>query len=475
MTTLLVTSFVALALVGAGWTRSTNRSRAAAAGRLIGAALVGLAIAITVRVARGEGDRAALFAPDAAGAAILAAGSIAAWAIALTAPIGESGKSRLPPVFLMVGSLGMAASAHDGRVLAAAVLLSAWPFVRHETLTTGKARTTPVILPIVGSALAAIGLVWLGELGARGAAIAPDLATLAGAHTPMYLLCLGLWMRMGILPFHGFLPSLFEKGDTAVAIMSVAASPAPILVARVVPGLSAWHPTGAALLATFGLVTAVYAMFVAIAQTDLLRTVGWQAAAHGGFLAAGLFSRTAAGTAGALMHTCAASAALTGIGLAAWAVKGRYGTTEIDRLGGRATGAPHLGIAFLVFGLGAAGFPGTLAFASEDLLTHGLLELHPVAALGLIAATALGAITIVGLYLRAFMGGMVARDRRRDLARAGLPDLLGRERAGFALLGALTLALGIVPSVLASGASHVAETLSASEAGAEGAEHGKTP
>jgi len=444
----------ALALGGAAWSRSASdpavqARRAARAAAAVAAVAVGLLG--WVGVSGGVRSGAAVLDPLAA--VTVAVASVCCLAIAVAAPRSGLESGDAPSLLAQLGAFSLAASASDGRVLAGAMLVGALFLSRLDGAPArGEAdarRSALSLVPFAGACLAAIGTLWRAEAG--------DAAPASSA----VLLWIGIWIRMGMAPFHGWVPVAYEGGRVGAAVMATVANPAPILLVRIGLAADPWDGRGAAVLAIAGIATAFYASFLCLAQRDLLRAAGFQALLHAGFATMGLASADPEGRTGGFLHLVSSSFCVTGLALVGWAVRARLGSAEIPRLGGIARRGRLLAAAFLVFGLASAGFPGSLGFASEDLIVHGIVEHHPYAAVALMIATAFGAIAVIRLYLLAFLG---SGTRGAPAGDPSFPDLVPRERLSFAFLAVLLFGLGVVPGLLV-GPCALAATPAAEEGG----------
>jgi NADH-quinone oxidoreductase subunit M len=146
--------------------------------------------------------------------------------------------------------------------------------------------------------------------------------------------------------------------------------------------------------------------------------------------------------------------ALTGIGLVAWALESRGGTISIETLQGRFADAPALAGFFLLFGLAALGFPGTLSFVADDLIIAGSLDDHVHAGVLVILTTFFAAIAVMRGWFRVF-GGPVTVDAPRH-------SILLRERVAFTALLVILFGLGLWPGPFVHSLERVAASLLAS-------------
>ena len=110
---------------------------------------------------------------------------------------------------------------------------------------------------------------------------------------------------------------------------------------------------------------------------------------------------------------------------------GRARRIGLDTYQGGYEQSPILATCFLLLGLAAVGFPGTLGFVSQELLLDGTMHVYPH--VGILAAltTTLNGITVMRSYFHLFCG---ARTRYA-------PSQSMRPRERVALLGLLGVIL----------------------------------
>jgi len=263
----------------------------------------------------------------------------------------------------------------------------------------------------------------------------------------MALLALAAVVRMGAMPFHGLLPTLFARGPLGIflAIGNMHAA-MHLLTDVAMPLLPDAYREAVPALRALGVLGALAGALMALAQTDLTRALGMIAVSQVGMVLAGVGAMNHPGVSGAMLQTCALTVVWGALSTVAGAIRARAGTTVIARLGAVALDAPGLAVFFLLFSLASAGFPGGPTFPSEDLILHGLLDGHPWMAAVLLATTALHGIVLFRLFGQVFFGPR----RVGAPAHAALPDLLPRERAVLTALFLLALALGVAPGPVAA-------------------------
>lgn len=298
--------------------------------------------------------------------------------------------------------------------------------------------------------LAAVAL--LASLTARGGGpLSFDIQDIARAGVPerwqpllFVLVGLAVLMRMAVVPFHSWLPALFERGPLGVTLLLAEMQVGVCVLLRVaVPLLPTACADDMPILAALGLLSAVYGAVLALVQTDLRRMIGYLAASQKGVVLLGIASLHTLGVSGALLQAVGSAISLTGLAMVVWALEARTGTADTRKLGGLVTRMPRVAAFFFLLGCAAIGFPGALTFVSEDLLFHGVLPLHPGMAALMLGATAINGITLFRAFQRAFLG---PRPHRRSYEET--PGLILRERAVLLGLVALTVTLGLAPNRL---------------------------
>lgn len=427
----LVLIFLAL-LGGAVWLRrAPERAAAASAATVLsGAALAGT---VALLLSSAWPARGATVSPaDLLVTLLLGAATLSLFVLCLGAPRSEINGDHLSRTFALAALFAATCLAHGTRALGIVVALSALPLVPRGRLA---------VLPVLGSASMAAGLFWLAQAGEISLPIAQDAP--AGA---LALVWIGAWMRIGLVPFQGWLPVLFQRGYPAKSVLAYVANPGIVIMLRVCQGTGWMSGSAGQLFTALAAISAVYGAFLCLGQRDLFRAIGWQALASAGLVVTGLCSREEAGMAGALVHVAASGLFLAGLTLVAWGVRARFGGAPGVAVVGVGERARHASAAFLLFGLAAAGFPGTLCFVSEDLLLHGVIEHRPVIGTVIVVTTALSAIAMLRLYFRVFSGPPRAGRVRPGVAREPIPDLFPREKAAFGLLLAALIGFGLSPS-----------------------------
>jgi NADH-quinone oxidoreductase subunit M len=117
-------------------------------------------------------------------------------------------------------------------------------------------------------------------------------------------------------------------------------------------------------------------------------------------------------------------------------------TREIRAYGGLVHRMPVYATLFMLFTMGNVGLPGTSGFVGEFLSLMGTFQANTWAAAFATTGVILSAGYALWLYRRVVFGQLI-----KDSLK-GISDMDGREKAMFAPLVAMTLILGIYPSLV---------------------------
>ena len=130
---------------------------------------------------------------------------------------------------------------------------------------------------------------------------------------------------------------------------------------------------------------------------------------------------------------------LGGFGLTLRALEARFGRLSLFEYHGLYEHSPTLAVCFLLTGLAAVGFPGTLGFISTELLVDSAVEASPYVGIVVIAAAAMNGIAVMRAYFLLFTGA-------RHASTVSLGIVL-RERVAVLSLSALILGGGLFPQL----------------------------
>jgi NADH-quinone oxidoreductase subunit M len=197
----------------------------------------------------------------------------------------------------------------------------------------------------------------------------------------------------------------------------------------------------AGLMIGLSLVAVIYIGLVAIVQDDMKKLVAYSSVAHMGFVTLGFFLFNTAGMEGAIIqmisHGFVSGAMFLCIGI----LYDRLHTRRIADYGGVINTMPKFVTFFVLFSMANSGLPATSGFVGEFYVILGAVE-HNFW-IGLLTATAL----ILGASYSLWMVKRVAYGDITNEAVKQIKDVNCREYALLAILAIFVLVMGIYPKL----------------------------
>jgi NADH-quinone oxidoreductase subunit N len=257
-------------------------------------------------------------------------------------------------------------------------------------------------------------------------------------------LIVGIAFKFGAVPFHMWLPDVYQGARSPVALY-IAAAPklaALALILRVlVDGLGGALEVWQDMVMVVAILSLVVGNVVAIAQSNIKRMLGYSAIGHVGFILAAIAAGTDGGYSAAVFY------AITYVIMAAGAfgmviLLSRQGF-EAENLGdfkGLNARSPWFALMMLFFMFGMAGVPPWVGFFAKVSAINAVLSVgYPVLAVLMVLASVVGAY----YYLRVVWYMYFDKAEDRSVFQAGSDT-----RFVLSLNGLAILLLGVLPGWL---------------------------
>ncbi|MBK5928770.1 NADH-quinone oxidoreductase subunit M [Rhodobaculum claviforme] len=267
-----------------------------------------------------------------------------------------------------------------------------------------------------------------------------------GLQTLLFLAFLASFaVKMPMWPVHTWLPDAHVQAPTAGSVVLAA-----VLLKLGGYGFIRFSlpmfPVASDMLAPLVLwlsaIAIVYTSLVALMQEDMKKLIAYSSVAHMGFVTMGIFAANQQGVDGAIFQMISHGFISGALFLCVGVIYDRMHTREIAAYGGLVNRMPAYAAVFLLFTMANVGLPGTSGFVGEFLTIMGVFQVNTWVAFVAATGVILSAGYALWLYRRVVFG---------DLIKASLKtitDMDRREKAIFAPLVAMTILLGIYPSLV---------------------------
>ena len=250
----------------------------------------------------------------------------------------------------------------------------------------------------------------------------------------------GLFIKGGLVPFHGWLPDAYTAAPSPVSVLLagiVTKVSGIYTLIRLVTSLFGFTGHVKILLIIVGTVSILVGAFAALGQNNFKRMLAFSSISQMGYILAGLGSGTALGIAGAAFHFFNHAVFKSLLFVNAAAVEKSTGKIEMDSMGGLSVKMPVTGATSMIGFLSTSGIPPLAGFWSKLMIIIALCQSGNIAC-AVIAVLASG-LTLAYLLImqrKIFFGKL----------KAGFEDIKEVE-FGFAAvsvaLAAITIGAGI--------------------------------
>lgn len=303
-----------------------------------------------------------------------------------------------------------------------------------------------------------------------------DMATIAAAPPfaaggwiavlVFFALLAGLGVKIPVVPVHTWLPPAHAEAPApgSAILAGVLLKMGTYGLFRILlPMMPAASADFAIVLVVIGLVSVVYGVLAALAQSDLKRLIAYTSVNHMGYivLAAGIAATAGATPAvrtlaidGAIMQMVSHGLITGSLFLLAGALWRRTQTFQIGRLGGLAGPLPVLALSFGVAAFASLGLPGLSGFVAEFQIFAGAFAARPLAAAIALSGVLLTAGLLLWTLQRVFLGSEQA-------GQSGFADMAWYERAAIFPLLAFVVLIGLAPAAILRVAEPFATALAA--------------
>ena len=323
--------------------------------------------------------------------------------------------------------------------------------IDRNNVTAAESAMKYFVLGAIASGCLLYGISWI--YGITGSLQLHEIATAIAAdpslnNLPLWFgltfLIVGIAFKFGAVPFHMWLPDVYQGARTPVTLYLASAPKlaALALTLRIlVDGLGGLHETWASMIMVVAVLSLLVGNLVAIAQTNIKRMLGYSTIGHVGFILLGVFCGTAEGYASALFYTLTYVVAAAGaFGVIIVLSRRGYEAENLTDFNGLNARSPWFALMMMFLMFSMAGVPPFVGFFGKlNVISAVLASGYPGLAVLMVLASVVGAY----YYLKVIWYMYFEQAEDKAVLQASTDT-----RFVLSLNSLAVLALGIVPGWL---------------------------
>ncbi len=284
-----------------------------------------------------------------------------------------------------------------------ALSLYALVAIDRNNVTSTEAAMKYFILGAIASGVLLYGISWI--YGVTGAVQFHEISAAISADPslnslPLWFglafLIVGIAFKFGAVPFHMWLPDVYQGARTPITLYLATAPKlaALALILRVLgDGLGGLHETWAAMIMVVAVLSLLLGNFVAIVQTNIKRMLGYSTIGHVGFILLAIFCGTGEGDAAALFYTLTYVVGAAGaFGIVILLSRRGFEADRLTDFKGLSTRSPWFALMMMFLMFSLAGVPPFVGFFGKlNVISAVLNSGYPGLAVLMVLATVVGA------------------------------------------------------------------------------------
>ncbi len=269
-----------------------------------------------------------------------------------------------------------------------------------------------------------------------------------GARFGLTFVIVGVAFKLGAVPFHMWVPDVYEGAPTAV-VLFISTAPKlaafAMIIRLLVDGLESLNADWQQMFMILAALSMIVGNLLAIAQTNIKRMLAYSTISHVGFLLLGMVGANAAGYSAAMFYAITyAVTTLAAFGVVLAVSRDGYEAVALTDLAGLARRNPLLAAVMMLAMFSLAGVPPTVGFYAKlsvlsAVVDAGFLWLAVIAV----------AMSVIGAFYYLRIVKLLYFDEPAGSNEAALPAATDVS-AGLAVNGLALLGLGIFPGVIMS-------------------------
>ena len=332
-----------------------------------------------------------------------------------------------------------------------ALSLYALVAIDRNNATSAESAMKYFVLGAIASGALLYGISWV--YGVTGTLMFDEITAALAAdpslnNLPLWFglafLVVGIAFKFGAVPFHMWLPDVYQGARTPVTLYIATAPKLAALAFTIrilVDGLGGLHDTWDDMIMVVAVLSLLVGNVIAIAQTNIKRMLGYSTIAHVGFILLGIFVGTDKGYSAALFYTLTYIVAAAGaFGIIILLSRRGFEAENLGDFKGLNARSPWFALMMMFLMFSMAGVPPFIGFFGKLNVIDAVLSAgHPGLAVLMVLASVVGAY----YYLRVIWYMYFEQGEDQAVLQAS-----NDTRIVLSLNSLAVLALGIVPGWL---------------------------
>ncbi|PCJ31115.1 MAG: NADH-quinone oxidoreductase subunit NuoN [Gammaproteobacteria bacterium] len=196
----------------------------------------------------------------------------------------------------------------------------------------------------------------------------------------LVFLIIGIGFKLGAVPFHMWLPDVYQGAPTAVTLF-IAAAPKvaafAMMIRLLVDGLADAHQHWQGMLIMLAVLSMIIGNVIAIAQTNLKRMLAYSTISHVGFILLGVLSATQAGYSASLFYVLVyALMSLGAFGMIILMSRNGFEAEQIEDYKGLAQRNPWFALMMMLLMFSMAGIPPLVGFYAKLTVIQSIIDIE---------------------------------------------------------------------------------------------------
>jgi multicomponent Na+:H+ antiporter subunit D len=262
----------------------------------------------------------------------------------------------------------------------------------------------------------------------------------------MGLFVCGLFIKGGLVPFHGWVLGAYSAAPTATSVLlaGIASKISGIyILIRLVVSVFGFDPGVNQVLLFVGALSAVVGALAALGQTDFKRLLAYSSISQMGYILLGLGCGSELGLLGAVFHFFNHAMFKSQLFVNAAALEDQLGTTDMNKMGGLGARMPWTSTTSILAALSTAGVPPLSGFWSKLIIIIALWQANSMGySMLAVAVSVLTLAYMLMMQRKVFFGHLDESLKTVREARFGLV-------APAVILAAITVGVGVAIPFLA--------------------------